>query len=426
MRHLPLAVALAVAGPSGCSASDSRPRDVPATARQEATIAVIGGTVVAAPDQAPIRDAVVLIRDRRIAAVGARSAIQVPGGATIIDAAGGTVLAGFWNCHVHFSEPVWSGAARAPADRLRPAIERTFTRWGFAHVVDTGSLPADTIALRRRIDAWELAGPSIRTAGIPLAPVKGTPIYVREAGFQLPEPASPEQARALVGDMAGQGVDAIKIFAASVMGRGQTPPVMSADVIAAIVDEAHRRELLVMAHPTNLPGLRAAVDGGVDIVLHTTPDGGPWPEGTATWLVGRRAALIPTLKLWDWELERKKISPEVSERFRNVAIDQLRAFAAAGGTVLFGTDVGYMSDPDTTDELRHMVAAGMTFPALLASLTTAPAARFGASKRTGRIAPGLDADLVIVEGDPAADPMALSRVRLTMRRGVTLWRTSPR
>ncbi len=179
----------------------------------------------------------------------------MPEGATVIDAAGGTVLAGFWNCHVH--------------------------------VVDTGSNPADTLAVRRRIEAGELAGPSIITAGIPLAPVKGTPIYVREAGFQLPEPASPDQARAIVGEMAGQGVDAIEIFAASFMGRGQKPPVMAADVIAAVVDEAHRRKLLVFAHPTNLPGLNAAVDGGVDVVLHTSPDGGPWPEGTADHGAGR-------------------------------------------------------------------------------------------------------------------------------------------
>ena len=137
-----------------------------------------------------------VIRGGRIAAVGARGSTAVPEGATVIDAGGATVLAGFWNCHVHFSQPVWSGAASAPLDRLRGGLEQTFTRWGFAHVVDTASNPADTLAVRRRIEAGELPGPSIITAGIPLAPVKGTPIYVREAGFQLPEPASPDQARA--------------------------------------------------------------------------------------------------------------------------------------------------------------------------------------------------------------------------------------
>ena len=378
--------------------------------------------MIAAPDRAPIRDGVVVIRSGRISAVGARGATAVPDGATVIDAAGATVLAGFWNCHVHFSEPVWSGAASAPVNRLRGALEVRFTRWGTAHVVDTGSNPADTLALRRRIEAGELAGPSIITAGIPLAPVKGTPIYVREAGFQLPEPSSPAQARAIVGEMAGQGVDAIKIFAASYMGRGKTPTVMAADVIAAVVDEAHRRKLLVFAHPTSLPGLSAAVDGGVDIVLHTSPDGGPWPEGTAQHLVERKVSLVPTLKLWDWELARAKVPAADAQAFQRTAVEQLRSFSQAGGAVLFGTDVGYMSDPDTADELRHMVEAGMDFPALLASLTTAPAARFGAT-RTGRLEPGLDADLVIVDGNPVADPIALSRVRLTMRRGAVLWRS---
>ncbi len=324
---LALAAALPAAGPLACSGADRPPPATTAAGKAAPTIAVVGGTVIAAPDRSPIRDGVIVIRDGRIAAVGARGATRVPDGATIIDAAGGTVLAGFWNCHVHFTEPVWKGAASAPVDRLRGGLERTFTRWGFAHVVDTGSFPADTLALRRRIEAGELAGPSIVTAGIPLAPVKGTPIYARKAGIQLPEPASPAQARALVGEMAGQGVDAIKIFAASFMGRGQTPPVMAADVIAAVVDEAHRRKLLVFAHPTSVAGLRAAVEGGADILLHTTPDDGPWPEGTASWLVSRRVALVPTLKLWDWELEQVNVPAAKVRAFQQVAVEQLRSFA---------------------------------------------------------------------------------------------------
>lgn len=64
--------------------------------------------------------------------------------------------------------------------------------------------------------------------------------------------------------------------------------------------------------------------------------------------------------------------------------------------VLFGTDVGYMSEYDPTEDYVLMAEAGMTFRQILASLTTAPAERFGASKQLGRVASGLTADLTIL------------------------------
>ena len=102
---------------------------------------------------------------------------------------------------------------------------------------------------------------------------------------------------------------------------------------------------------------------------------------------------------------------------------QLHAFAGLGGQVLFGTDVGYLTDYDPTDEYVYMQRAGLTYAQILAALTTAPAARFGATARTGRLAPGLEADIVVVDGDPAADIRALGRVRLTFRRGQPIYRT---
>ena len=102
---------------------------------------------------------------------------------------------------------------------------------------------------------------------------------------------------------------------------------MAADVIAAVVDEAHRRKLLVFAHPTNIDGLNAAVEGGVDVLLHTSPDGGPWPEGTAQRVVERKVSLVPTLKLWDWELARAKVPAGDLQAFQRTAVEQLRSFA---------------------------------------------------------------------------------------------------
>jgi imidazolonepropionase-like amidohydrolase len=136
----------------------------------------------------------------------------------------------------------------------------------------------------------------------------------------------------------------------------------------------------------------------------------------------RGMSLVPTLKLFTYELGRAGLPPSVIELVLGNAEAQLRAFADLGGQVLFGTDVGYMTDYDPTDEYVHMAHAGLTFSQILAALTMAPAARFDAATRTGRIAPGLDADLVVVDGDPATDIRALGRVRTTLRRGLVLYR----
>jgi imidazolonepropionase-like amidohydrolase len=134
----------------------------------------------------------------------------------------------------------------------------------------------------------------------------------------------------------------------------------------------------------------------------------------------RGMALVPTLKLWRYELERAGLPAEVVRSRIRVAQEQVRGYAALGGQLLFGTDVGYMREFDPSEEYLLLSEAGLSFAEILASLTTAPAARFGASERSGRIEQGLDADLVVLEGDPASDPRALARVRFTFRRGALL------
>jgi imidazolonepropionase-like amidohydrolase len=86
-------------------------------------------------------------------------------------------------------------------------------------------------------------------------------------------------------------------------------------------------------------------------------------------------ALTPTLTLW--EFESKKASSGELEKGRSRAAQQLEAFSRAGGQVLFGTDVGYIDQFDTSEEFKWMSRAGMSFQQILASLTTNPAQRFG-------------------------------------------------
>ena len=95
---------------------------------------------------------------------------------------------------------------------------------------------------------------------------------------------------------------------------------------------------------------------------------------------------------------------------------QLRSWLASGGKAVFGTDAGAIGY-DPSDEYALMADAGMTFSQILASLTTTPADLFGESDNLGRVAPGFQADLVVLERDPAEDVGALANVKHTVRGG---------
>ena len=402
-----LALALLAAACAGGRAPD---------ARRVAAVALVGGRVQPAPDAPAIADGVVVIEDGKIRAVGPREEVAVPAGATTLDCRGATVSAGFWNSHVHFTQPIWNDAASAPADTLAAALRDMLTSRGFARVVDLGSYPPNTAALRRRIESGEIAGPAILMAGGGLAPAGGSPFYIRPA--KLPELSSRDDAERLVGLMVGLGADAVKLFTGSYAERSRIV-VMPVPIVRAATDEAHRRGRLVLAHPSNSAGATAALDGGVDVLAHTFPSeaDGPWDRALPARMRERGMGLISTLKLWPYEMRKFGLPAELEQRMLAAGQAQLRAFTEAGGQALFGTDVGYMTDYDPTDEYVYMQQAGLTYAQILAALTTAPAARFGLAARTGRLAPGLDADVTVVEGDPASDIRALAKARYTLRAG---------
>ena len=128
-------------------------------------------------------------------------------------------------------------------------------------------------------------------------------------------------------------------------------------------------------------------------------------------------ALIPTLTLFDVEAKKAKVSAEENEMWIKQAVQELKAYSDAGGQVLFGTDAGYIDQFDTAEEFQLMSRAGLSFQQILASLTTNPATRFGYSSHSGRIAKGMDADLVVLDGDPARDVTAFSKVHHVIKGG---------
>jgi imidazolonepropionase-like amidohydrolase len=198
---------------------------------------------------------------------------------------------------------------------------------------------------------------------------------------------------------------------------------MPLEVARAAADETHRRGKLVFAHPSSQEGIRVILESGVDVMVHTTAGAGPWPPELIGEIIRKRVSVIPTLQLWGFEMNKAAVGDDVKARFVNDGVEQLRAFAKSGGDILFGTDVGYMTVYDPAEEYTLMAKAGMSHIDILASLTTAPARRFREERLRGKIAPGMQADLVVLRGDPADDVRNFARVRYTLRKGKVIYRS---
>jgi imidazolonepropionase-like amidohydrolase len=374
-----------------------------------------------APDLPPIDDAAVLMLDGRILAAGPAKDVAAGGAARLSACDGGTVVAGFQNSHVHFTEPRFAEAKSKPAAALRAAMTAMLNRHGFTTVVDTASDLRNTAALRDRVESGEVPGPRILTAGGALYPRDGIPIYLRdlppEILASLEQPASVEEALAAVQANLDGGANATKLFLMTPQGAGRYA-FMSPDVALAAADETHRRGLPVLAHPTDIEGIDLAIEAGVDVLVHATIGEGKtaWDRPLIEQMLAKGIAVVPTLKLFPYELERAKLPPRIVELATADAVGQVRAYSKAGGQILFGTDVGYMTDDDPVLEYRLMARA-LAPMEILASLTTAPAARWKEEARRGRVAEGQDADLVVLDADPAADAANFAKVRCTIRGG---------
>jgi imidazolonepropionase-like amidohydrolase len=375
------------------------------------TVALTGGSVYASPEAVPLADAVIIATNGVITAIGSRSEVQIPADARIIDCTK-IVVAGFWNSHVHFTEPVWRNAATAPAAILEAHMQEMLTRWRFTSVWDLGSDPDDSLPLRRRVNAGEVPGPNILFAGN-MFPKGGHPVYIpREV--PLPEVASPEEAAKLSRDYLGMGLDGIKLFTGAFMGHR---PVVNMEpaVAKGAVDVAHAQGKPVFAHPQNKAGVDTVIDAGVDVLAHTAPgQSGYTPEQLARFK-SQGTALIPTLSLFTTVV----LDPAVTARVVAAAVGQLKQFSENGGVVLFGTDIGFIRLYDTSLELELMHRA-LGERQVLASLTTNPASYFKAARK-GRIENGFDADLAVLDGDPISDVRNLAKVAYTIRAGQVIY-----
>src|SRR5271157_5236701 len=386
-------------------------------------LALVGGKVYPTPQAAPIVNAVVLVHDGKITAVGPRDQVELPKSTYVIECAGRVITAGFWNSHVHFTEDAWKDAATSPAAKLEEHMKTMLTKWGDTTVFDIGSFPQDTLALRRRVESGEVAGPKIYTTAGAIYPENGIPIYIpKDLAQQLKpfEAATPADATRLAKQSLEMGGDGIKVFAGAITGRGKVLP-MPVDVIRAAVEVAHAAGKPVFAHPSNHAGTDNALAGRVDILAHTIPMEYDWTPEELQRMKQQHVALIPTLSLFPDEVRKDGGSEAAKAGILKGAVAQLKSYFDKGGTILFGTDVGYTQLYDTTSEYEYMLRAGMNFRDILASLTTAPATYVKAGK-TGRVVKGDAADLVVLDGDPATDVRNFAKVDYTIRAGKVIYK----
>jgi imidazolonepropionase-like amidohydrolase len=370
-------------------------------------LAIVGVKVYSSPEAQPMNGATILIHAGKIAAVG--KDVRIPKDVSTLSCGGCVVFAGFWNTHVHFMEPKWMDVSKQPAEQLTRQMQEMLTLSGFTTVVDTASIPDNTVALRRRIEAGEVTGPYIYTAGAGIFPPHAIPFYVKDSPpvilANLRQPNTPAEAVADVERNIAAGTDIVKLFTGSIVSPEDVVPMPLA-IATAAATAGHQHGQLVFAHPSNLEGTRVAMESGVDVLAHAPEHLEGIDDNLLHQMVARHMAMIPTLKLFS----------------RDSTIPQIRAvvvrFHQFGGPLMFGTDTGFLTDYSIAEEYHQLALAGLTYRDVLAMLTTAPAQEFHVSEKKGRVAVGMDGDLTVLSEDPAAgDPLAFTHVRYTIRGG---------
>ncbi len=322
----------------------------------------------------------VLVRDGRIAQVGPAGAVAVPSGVRVVDGTGLVVLPGFVDTHVHLD--------------FYPAAE--VLRGGVTTVRDLG-WPAGRLAvLREEAERSPASSPRLLAAGQIVTAPGGYPSHAAWApAGTAREVDGPDQAAAAAADLAAAGASVVKVALDARVG-----PTLPAETLAAAVRAARRRGLGVTAHVAGRAEVEKALATGVTELAHW-PFDGELPGD----LIRRMAAaltVVPTLH----------IDPTSARR------GGVREFLAAGGHVLYGTDLGNQGPPPGVDvvELALLVEAGLSHAGAVAAATSLAARHLGL-RGTGRVVPGCAADLLVVEGDPLGDLDALTRTRLVSRAG---------
>jgi len=385
-----------------------------------------GATLIDGTGAPPIRDRAVIVTDRRI---GAITADRGPRDGAVLDLGGLTLLPGLINCHAHLCLSGEADPARTLADESYAATvvnavarARRTVEAGVTTVRDLGGREYAEIAVRDGVRAGLIAGPRVMCAGRAVCITGGH-------GWQMlgRQADGPDDLRRAVREQLRAGADVIKLIATGgVMTPGVDPraPQLTLDELRAGVDEAHRARRRAAAHAMADEGIAWCLDAGIDTIEH----GVFLTEALAARMARQGTALVPTLVAPHAIVEGgidagiPEFAVKKSAALRERHLESFRLALTAGVMIAAGTDAGTPLNAHGTivPELALMVMAGMAPVQALAAATSVAAQVLGIADETGRIEPGLAADLIAVEGDPASDVKALDAIRLVVADGRTV------